>query len=319
MRGRGTRSISDGKVYSPSEVEAFVRSNPDIEKPAPATVPDLPVIPDMIMVKRGRPVNPAPLRLIVSNDEQADALAAYREMIAEQEAVIESENAKRRRERSEEERQRISKAKRKQENQQRGRIKTETIVTDGRTHTVKRVQTTASKLMNSGKLPRDLYNQLRAFSELVAQALGVAVHDGEDSTSRLISQYEGISGGSFGSRTPRDSVIDARTELREIGQLIPPQLQEVFVMIVGEEVGSLMSKPKTLDQIGEARGYHHKQASASGGTQVHDVVALVCHLAKMRGTLSRQNILALRHLAAAGKKSLSGEGFLSPDEVPYEA
>jgi hypothetical protein len=314
MRGRGTRIIqADVKHYSPAEVDDFVRANAERLQPRKEEVPDIRHSPTMVMIKAGDPDKRPPLRLIVSNDEQEAALAAYREMIAEQEAIIESENARRRRERTDEERARVNAAKRKKDNHHRGRIKSETIVTEGRTHTVKKVQTTASKLVNSGKLSKDLYNQLTGFAQLVAQALGVAVHDGEDSTARQISQYADAGGGSFGSRTLKDSIIDARTELREIGQLIPPQLQEVFVQIVGEEVGSLMSKPMTLDQIGEMRGYHHKQASASGGTQVFDVVALVCHLARMRGTLSRENMRGMRQSVAGTAKHHSQQGLLAAE------
>jgi hypothetical protein len=313
MKARGTRIVTDVKRYSPAEVEAFVRDNAERLQPKKQDARELPAIPDLIMMKPGDPAMRPPIRLIVSNDDQRDALRQRHEITIAAEEFMHAETARLRAERQAEEQKRVAQAKAKRKKHLEGRQQTQVMSTDGRTHTVKRVKTTASKMVETGKLPRDLYTQLAAFAAIVARALGAAVEDGQDSTSRLTAQYEGVPGGTFGSKTLSDSVIDARTELREIGRLIPPEMQECFVQVVGEEVGSLLGKPLTLDQLGEKRGYHNKQASASGGTQVYDVVALLTHLAKLRGTLSRENINAVRQNAAEGRKSLSSQRLIAAE------
>lgn len=252
---------------------------------------------------------------IIASAEAQDAAGVRKLHDNEVAAFIAAETKSLRESRKDDELARVSKAKEKRRRELTGAQKVEVLHTDGRSRTVKRVNTTASKMMTSGKLPRDLYNQLTAFARVVARALGAAVDDGDDSTSRLTAQYDGMPGGAHGSKTPSDSILDARTALREIGRLIPPELQAVFVQIVGEEVGSFMGKPKTLDQLGDARGYHHKQASASGGTQVYDVIALIAHLAKLRGVLSRENIIALRQNAATETKSLTSQGVSGDGEA----
>jgi hypothetical protein len=250
---------------------------------------------------------------LAANAEQRRA-AREQHLKAEQvEAVIREESAKLRADRTAAEAQRVAVAKIERAKALKANVKSEVIHEGGRSRTVHKVKTTAQKLMESGKLSKDLKNQLDAFSMVVARALGAAVDDGEDSTSRLTAQYEGMSGGAFGSKTLSDKVIDARTELREIGRLIPPEMQEVFVQVVGEEVGSLIGKPKTLDQLGEMRGYLHKQASASGGTQVYDVVALIAHLAKMRGTLGKAQIEGVRRNVSMFPKLVVEQGELRRD------
>lgn len=257
---------------------------------------------------------------IIANGGQQTALTRWQEHEQAVEAFVKSESQKRREQRTEAENGRVSEAKADSDRKVNGRRRIEVMTTNGRSHTASRILTTAQKMVNSGKLPKEMKNALDAFAFVAARAAGVAVDDSDDSTSRLTAQYDGgPGGGSFGSKTPSDKILDARTELREIGKLIPPELRETFVQIVGEEVGSLLDEPMSLEQIGQRRGYLHKQASASGGTQVYDVIALIAHLAKIRGVLGRANSRGERRFVAGTAKTLTEQGAaqLEDDRVRY--
>ncbi len=55
---------------------------------------------------------------------------------------------------------------------------------------------------------------------------------------------------------------------------MPDELVDVFWQCLREEIGPQASKSVTLKELGERRGYLHKQAPASGGTQVFDMLAV---------------------------------------------
>ena len=156
----------------------------------------------------------------------------------------------------------------------------EIIDTEGHRRLVERKKTICGSLYKAGRLPPHLLSALDDFVGAVADAMGVATRDFDHSTARLISSYDGISvqAHAFGSRTLSDRQINANTQVRWILERIPPEMQNLLAMIVEEEVGLLAEKPLTLAQLGEQRGYNHKQASASGSTQVFDVLSVLAQL-----------------------------------------
>ena len=81
-----------------------------------------------------------------------------------------------------------------------------------------------------------------------------------------------------GYRVPSDRQLKAQREADWITARIPPELREIFDAIVADELGTLTCEPLTLQQIGERRGYLHKQAPASAGTQVYDLLAVIGQL-----------------------------------------
>ena len=67
--------------------------------------------------------------------------------------------------------------------------------------------------------------------------------------------------------------------MKWVAEHMPPELRDLFWMCFNEELGAQTEKVLTLTQLGERRGYQSKkQASASGGTQVHDMLAVVAQL-----------------------------------------
>lgn len=94
----------------------------------------------------------------------------------------------------------------------------ELVESDGRWHTIDRVMTTCGRLAKAGRLPKHLHAAAEFYGMKLAQAEGVAVHDGDQSTSRLISNWDGlpIDPNTYRSRTPGDAQIDARTFTADI-------------------------------------------------------------------------------------------------------
>jgi hypothetical protein len=151
---------------------------------------------------------------------------------------------------------------------------------DGR-RIVKRIATTFQRLYRDGRLTPALLSGLDDFIRTVARAEGVATEDRHESTAKLISPaYEGMPLAQTwnGWSAPSDSRLKARREADWITARIPPELRDLFDMIVAEEIGTLTGEPLTLQQIDERRGYLHKQAPASAGTQVYDLLAMIGQL-----------------------------------------
>ncbi|WP_088347756.1 MULTISPECIES: hypothetical protein [Rhodomicrobium] len=157
------------------------------------------------------------------------------------------------------------------------------IETAGSRHTGRRVDTTCSKMVAAGTLPKYLMVALDGFTLLVADSFGVATLDGDDATSNLTGGYEpGIGRLPRGPRTVSDRQLRGLGVLKAMQQRVPAELQAVFRQIVTEEVGA-MANPKSLAELGEEIGRKHKQASAAGGTLVYCVLALIHQFMKERG------------------------------------
>ncbi len=151
------------------------------------------------------------------------------------------------------------------------------LETDGHRRGVQRVKTTASKLETAGKLPKDLMIYVQVFAALVANGMGAATDDRHDSTNRLTANYEGGSGGAFGSRTPSDRVLTGMAAYQEMRQRVPQEFLPLFDQLTNEEVAGYSPMARTLKELGEALGYTDRLSTASGGTQVFFVAALIAH------------------------------------------
>jgi hypothetical protein len=132
-----------------------------------------------------------------------------------------------------------------------------------------------------------------AFDGLVereAQSRGIAVHDRDRSTAKLIAHcYDGmpattgvaLSESIFGQPTwqsPKTFQLEAGEEVRWVAKRLPAEMRGLFRMCLEEELGA-QTAHLTLTQLGQRRGYQSlKQASASGGTQVFDLLAVVAQL-----------------------------------------
>lgn len=184
---------------------------------------------------------------------------------------------------------RMALARREQAKDIRGRVRDEILHEGGRTRMVKRVSTTADKLVSNGKINRGHKSTLETFAMLIAEALGCATLDGDDATSRLTSQYEPAGGSGYGPRSVSDRRLTALNALRKVRANIPPELVRTFIEVAAEEVGALIGKPRTLESIGHERGYLHKQASAAGGVEVSITIELVCHLMRQLDGIAADN------------------------------
>ncbi len=168
--------------------------------------------------------------------------------------------------------------------------------TDNHTREVRKVATTIAKLEKGNRLSRDLAIVLHQFARRVADGHGAATLDGDDSTSRLTSQYEPIGTKSgFGSRTPSDAQMDGLRCLQEMKKLVPKQLKRIFDQIVNEETSGWHDRPRTLSEIGQEIGYQDSQASAAGGALVHAVCCLIDHFMRENGYVaySKRETVAL--------------------------
>jgi hypothetical protein len=153
----------------------------------------------------------------------------------------------------------------------------ELIESDGRWHIAHRVMTTCKRLAEAGYLPRHLHAAAEFYGMKLNQAEGVAVHDHDQSTSRLISNWDGlpIDPNTYRSRTPtNDERLDARTFIQSISARCPAEFFETFTMITKEEASQLTGKPMTLTQIGARFGFKaEKQCSAGGRVHIVDVLS----------------------------------------------
>ena len=227
---------------------------------------------------------------LIANGAQVDALNGHRQREQEVEDTMRVEREKLRLSKLAAENQRVAQARAEQHERVNGSRRVEVMTANGRSHTVQKIKTTAQRLMEDGHLPRDLKYALDEFAMVVARATGAAVDEGDDSTNRMTASYGDGGGGEFGSKTPSDKVLDARRILREIGTLIPPELRDLFIQLVAEEVGSLVGAPLTLEQIGERRGFDGIEAHSAGAAQVYDVIAMLAHFAKTHGVIGKSKI-----------------------------
>jgi hypothetical protein len=164
----------------------------------------------------------------------------------------------------------------------------EVLEIDGHRRLVRRRATACSDLYRRGKIAPRL---MTAFDEVVkagAQALGAATEDHHRSTSKLISGYDGMAltgstalieriGGQPSWFSPHDSQLEATRLLKHVLDRLPPEMRDVFEACLREEIGAQTEKALTLTELGQQRGYLHKQASAAGGVVVADMVAIVAH------------------------------------------
>jgi hypothetical protein len=171
------------------------------------------------------------------------------------------------------------------------RTRTDLVIldTDGHRREIRKVKTTASKLEKIGKLPRHLANYLQLFALLVANGMGAATDDAHDSTNRLTSAYEPMGSMAFGSRTPSDRVLTGMNAYHLMRQRIPQEFLPLFDQLVNEEVAGHSPMARTLLELGEALGYTHRQSTASGGTQVFAVVAMIAHFLRDHGVYVRRS------------------------------
>jgi hypothetical protein len=152
----------------------------------------------------------------------------------------------------------------------------ERVETEGRWHVAHRVTTRCGKLAKAGRLAKHLHAAAEYHGMQLAQAHGAAVNDRDQSTSRLISNYDGmpVDPNAYRSRTPTDAQIDARTFTAYISQRCPAEFLETFNDITKEEADLLTGKPSTLKQIGMRFGFKSdKQKTAGAQIHVIDVLA----------------------------------------------
>jgi hypothetical protein len=157
------------------------------------------------------------------------------------------------------------------------------IETGGQRRVVKRVKTVCQAANAAGRVPIHLVLALDAYVEMQAISMGTATRDGDHSTAGLISvAYTGmpVQAHICGSRSYSDRQMDAAAEVAWIRTRIPKEQLPLHDLVVAQELAAFGGEKKTLTttQIGEQRGYHHKQASAAGSTALYDLLALIAHL-----------------------------------------
>lgn len=169
-----------------------------------------------------------------------------------------------------------------------GRRSAKTVIQIGtERRSVTKVVTLVDKVFKAGNLPKELKLAVDAFAMLVADGMGVATMDGDDSTSRLIGTYDGyVSGSGFKAMTPSDRQIDGLTAFRVMRSMVPQELQPVYQQIIHEEVGIRHNKPLGLAEYGEEFGYRYKQSSSAGGMLVFCVATLIAHYLRNRGIVA---------------------------------
>ena len=151
----------------------------------------------------------------------------------------------------------------------------------GRKRIVQRTATTCGRLYKSRQLPTHLMIAFDEVAKAAAEALGAATEDRQASTACLISRYDGmpIDGTQFGSRSPPVKQLDGQRQVNWIRGRLPPEFVSLFDGLLKEEAGVQSGKALSLTELGQHRGYQSvKQASASGGTQVYDLLVIVAHL-----------------------------------------
>lgn len=238
--------------------------------------------PELVMVKRGRPV-------LQANDEMIEAHAAVRETLDELEIFLREHTVERRIARKADEAARVETVKTTLVKASRRRTERLVLTSDGHTREVKKVKTTANKLEKDGKLTRDLAIYLAAFAQCVADGHGAATDDHHDSSNRLTAAYEPVGTLSgFGSRTYSDRQLTGIEALQEMKNRIPQELVPIFNQIVDEEVVGYSPLKRTLAELGEKLGYKHKQTTAAGGALVYAVTCLIAHYMREKGFYSEK-------------------------------
>jgi hypothetical protein len=143
---------------------------------------------------------------------------------------------------------------------------------------VKTVKTTADLMQERGILPKNLRWALDTFSAAVAEAMGVQVQDGGTGSHKMIADYSGMPGGSYGPREVPDRVLQARYLWRTVEQQMPAELMAVAEQLVSEETGLLQGRPASLAQYGEKMGYKgDKQTATAGATLAYCACAVLNH------------------------------------------
>lgn len=227
-------------TYSAEEVAAFEKANAARltrqPKPQPAEQPGL------VMIKKGRDVERAPeaKAKIKANPAMEKALTGLQIQADETLAFMEAEKNRLRRSRQAKEAQRVAGAKDVKAKQEAAQSGVTVMTEGGKSRTVKRMKTTASKMRDAKTLSRELYNHLQAFALLCAAGTGAAILDQHDSTSRMTGPYEPYApGGGFGSKTLSDRQLAGISAFKEMRRRIPQEMMHAYCQVVGEEIGSL--------------------------------------------------------------------------------
>lgn len=191
--------------------------------------------------------------------------------------LVSEEEAERRRV---EERRRVKAVRAEKAKASKKRV-TMTTVKDGNSNrSVKKIRTTADKMLTSGSLPKYLKTALDAFSIMVADGWGVATEEGHDSTSRQTCTYEPMTGSGYASKTLSDRQLDGLAAWRILESRMPEELKPTFCQLIGEETGNLTLARRTQSEIGESRGFKYKQASSAGAMEIICVCMLINHYLK---------------------------------------
>lgn len=228
------------------------------------------------------------LDTIEATHEMHTALDHIKTTEAAKAVFIASESAKMRKTRAKkaDETKRVKSVKSAKDEEGKRRIAVTVMEEGGKKRTVKRLMTTADKMMQNKLLPKVLKSAIDGFALLVADGYGVATTDGQDSTSRLTCSYEPMSGSGYGSKTLSDTMLNGLSAYKSMRSRVPAGMLQTFDQIVGEETGNLKTPRRTLAQIGEDAGYTHKQASSAGGMQVICVAELIAHYMKERAQMA---------------------------------
>jgi len=146
--------------------EATARYFPAVEA-STAPVPARAAEPELVMIRRSRPI-------IEAAEEMVEAHIKVKDALDEIDILMRQHTVTLRRTRKAEEADQVNSARTTQIKATRRRTDFIMLDTDGHKREVKRVKTTASKLEKDGKLPRELAHQLHAFAQRVADGMGAA-------------------------------------------------------------------------------------------------------------------------------------------------
>lgn len=201
-------------------------------------------------------------------------MVANDQMIAENAARFQARRAELAQRKRDEER-RVKEAQAKREKQLRLRTSLTLIEDEGEKRPARKLVTLCDKMVRAGQLPGHLKVAVSAFALLVASGTGAATEEGADSTNRLTAGYApATSLSGFGSKTPSDRQLAGLTAMREMRARVPDDMMNVFLLVVMQETGQGEGK-KTLSQLGEELGYHHKQAASAGAMAIFAVASLI--------------------------------------------
>ena len=263
-----------------SAAEATARYFPPAAEPEKAS----PTTPELIMIKPGRTV-------LEHTETMVEAHVKVQDALDEIDILLRERTVRLRHTRKADEAERVDSARASIVTTASRRTSRVILETGKQRHEVRRVKTTASKLEKDGRLPRDLAKHLYVFAQHVADGMGAATDDFDESTNRLTAPYEPVATlGGYGSRTPSDRQLIGLSALQEMKARIPSELMPIFNQIVDEEVAGYSPLARTLAELGEALGYKHKQTTAAGGTLVYAVTCLIAHYMRSeRMTACRQH------------------------------